>query len=78
MNENQFLEKIKDLEDENATLKEQLKKYTSPARNKKYYETHKEEIKQKNKETITPDKKREYNQRYNLKKKGEIRISETT
>jgi hypothetical protein len=77
MDENQFLEKIKELEDENATLKEQLKKYTSPVRNKKYYETHKEEIKQKNKETITQDKKREYNQRYNLKKKGKILISET-
>ena len=78
MDTEQLLEKIRLLEEENSTLKEQLKKYTSPARNKKYYETHKEEIKQKNKETITPEKKREYNQRYNLKKKGQILISETT
>jgi phage protein D len=77
MNQEQLLEKIRILESENASLKEQLKKYTSPARNKKYYENHKEEIKQKNKETITSEKKKEYNQRYNLKKKEKKLISET-
>jgi len=77
MNQEQLLEKISILESENASLKEQLKKYTSPARNKKYYENHKEEIKQKNKETITSEKKKEYNQRYNLKKKEKKLISET-
>ena len=77
MDQEQLLEKINILESENASLKEQLKKYTSPARNKKYYENHKEEIKQKIKETITPEKKKEYNQRYDLKKKEKKLISET-
>jgi hypothetical protein len=47
-------EKIKELTDENFKLKEelqltkeQLKKYTAPSNMKKYYESHKEEIKKK-------------------------------
>jgi hypothetical protein len=34
----------------NKELEEHLKKYTAPTRNKSYYENHKKEIKQKNKE----------------------------
>ena len=35
---------------ENEKLKENLKKYTAPSRNKKYYENHRDEIIQKAKE----------------------------
>lgn len=49
--------KIKLLEEENKKLQEELfktkehiKKYTSPSRSKTYYETHKEEVINKNKE----------------------------
>jgi hypothetical protein len=73
----ELLHKIKFLEEENNTLrieleetKEHLKKYTAPKRNKKYYETHKEELLNKMKlEPITSDKKKEYNKNYYLKKK---------
>jgi hypothetical protein len=63
-------EKILLLEKENEELKDHLKKYTAPARNKKYYETHKAELLNKMKETpIAPDKKKEYNKNYYLKQK---------
>ena len=70
-NENEDLkEKLMLLEKENEELKEHLKKYTAPARNKKYYETHKEKLLHKMKETpIAPDKKKEYNKNYYFKKK---------
>ncbi len=54
-------------------LKEKLKKYTAPKRNKTFYENHKEEIIKRNKEYIqknkdnlkkpNPDKIKEYNKR---------------
>lgn len=63
-------EKIMLLEKENDDLKEHLKKYTAPTRHKKYYETHKEQLLNKMKETpISADKKKEYNKNYYLKKK---------
>jgi hypothetical protein len=73
----ELLDKIKILEEENKTLrieldetKEHLKKYTAPKRNKKYYETHKEELLNKMKlEPISSDKRKEYNKNYYLKKK---------
>lgn len=75
--EEEFLNKIKFLEKENEKLKnelqdvkEHLKKYTSPNRSKKYYEEHKEKLLAKMKEKpITPDKRKEYNKNYYLKKK---------
>jgi len=77
VNENVILkEKILLLEDKNNELKEKLKKYTSPVRNKKYYENHKNEINQKIKENkevnnymISNEKKKEYNKRAYLKRK---------
>lgn len=70
------------LKDEIIILKEHLKKYTAPARNRKYYENHKEEIIQKVKEyqsnkqpnnkvkqTISNEKKKEYNKRAYEKRK---------
>jgi hypothetical protein len=63
-------EKIIALEEELEKTKEHLKKYTAPKRNKKYYETHKEELLEKIKGKIVPtDKKKEYNKTYYLKKK---------
>jgi len=57
MNNEELLTKIKNYEDRIFNLenelnqtKEHLKKYTAPSNMKKYYENHKEEIKQKVKE----------------------------
>jgi|TARA_Y100000389_G_C17406928_1_gene488603 hypothetical protein len=57
MNNDELLSKIKNyeerilyLENELNQTKEHLKKYTAPSNMKKYYENHKEEIKQKVKE----------------------------
>ena len=69
--------KIIILEEENLKLrtelkeiKEHLKKYTAPFRHKIYYETHKEEILNKQKTYIVPDeKKKEYARKAYLKKK---------
>ena len=59
MDENILLKnKINKLEKEIIELKEHLKKYTAPTRYKKYYENHKEELLQKNREY------REKNSRY--------------
>ena len=69
--------KIKELEEElektkqeNSILKEKLKNYTAPPRSKTYYENHKDEIINKNKEYkkkrimymkfVSPEKKKEY------------------
>lgn len=67
---NELKEKLLILEKENEDLKLHLKKYTAPSRNKKYYDTHKEELLNKMKENpISSDKKKEYNKNYYLKKK---------
>ena len=74
-------DKIKLLEEENEILKEKLKKYTAPTRSKKFYENHKEEIQQKNKEykektnyykNISPEKKKEYARTAYLNKKEKL------
>ena len=79
MDENILLKnKINKLEKEIIELKEHLKKYTAPTRYKKYYENHKEELLQKNREyreknnyqyIISSDRKKEYNKKAYLKKK---------
>jgi len=88
MDENILLKnKINELENEIIELKEHLKKYTAPKRYKKYYENHKEELLQKNKEyikktnyfenyeyTVLPDKRKEYNKRAYLKRKENNKI----
>jgi hypothetical protein len=70
--------KILELENLIKILKEKLKKYTSPKRNKKFYENHKEEIIKKNKEykekinynkKPTPEKIKEYNKKAYEKRK---------
>ena len=57
MNNEDLIKQIENLKKENENLKneliktqEHLKKYTSPSNMKKYYEIHKEEIKEKVKE----------------------------
>jgi hypothetical protein len=55
--------KIKKLKEEIINLKEHLKKYTNPARNKKYYETHKEELK---KEIIKNQHLHQNNEKYGI------------
>ena len=72
-----LLIKIKLLEIDNDNLrnelnitKEHLKKYTSPNRNKKYYEKNKELLLNKMKQkTIPNDKRKEYNKTSYLKRK---------
>jgi hypothetical protein len=81
--------RIKELEDENAKLKEELhatkehlKKYTAPASSKVYYEKHKEIVKQRIKEcrekanyvaNISPEKKKEYNKQAYLRRKEKFK-----
>jgi hypothetical protein len=69
------------LKEEIEILKEKLKNYTAPKRSKKFYEIHKEEIKQKVREykektnynsNIPKEKKKEYNRIAYLKKKEKI------
>ena len=59
-------------------LREHLKKYTAPSRNKKYYENHRDEIIQKskeykektgNKKVVLPEKIKEYNKKAYEKRK---------
>ena len=73
------LENNKLLLNELEESKIKLRKYTAPARNKKYYETHKEEIKVKVKErakknppkTTDPELRKIHNKKYYEKKKNE-------
>jgi hypothetical protein len=83
------INKIKLLEEENMKLrnelketKEHLKKYTSPLRNKTYYEENKEKHKQQVKEyrektnyvyEVLPEKKKEYARRAYLNKKEKLK-----
>lgn len=70
--------KYNELLGKNEELNSHLKKYTSPERNKKYYQNHKEEVKKSvlehRKKTgyqphITPEKRKEYNKTAYLKRK---------
>ena len=73
-------EKIKELEEENAFLKqelfetkEHLKKYTSPSRSKTYYENHKYELLEKMKKyKQTPEQIKDRNKKAYLKKKEKM------
>jgi hypothetical protein len=82
MEETNLYNKIKELEDENALLKEKLKNYTAPKRSKTFYENHKENVLQKNKEykektnyyaNLSSEKKKEYAKRAYLNKKEKIK-----
>jgi hypothetical protein len=83
------INKIKLLEEENMKLrnelndtKEHLKKYTSPLRNKTYYEENKEKHKQQVKEyrektnyvyEVSPEKKKEYARTAYLNKNNRLK-----
>ncbi|ARF11466.1 hypothetical protein Klosneuvirus_1_323 [Klosneuvirus KNV1] len=85
---NELLEKYNQLKldydnlfKEKEELEVRLKKYTAPERKRKFYENHKEEIKQKVKEhkiktgykpQISEEKKKEYNRRAYLKRKEKM------
>jgi hypothetical protein len=71
MDEKQLLKKEnEELKNKVIELEERLKKYTAPARHKKYYEENKEEILKKQKEyVVSSEKKKEYARRAYLKKK---------
>ena len=74
MNVEELINKNKLLEEENKELKEKLKKYTAPARHKKYYENHKQELLSKNKEYKVPsEKKKEYARTAYLNKKEKLK-----
>ncbi len=63
-------EENKKLRDELTAVKEQLKKYTAPARNKTFYENHKEELLEKMKANpISSEKRKEINKRAYQKRK---------
>ena len=69
----QLLQKIGLLENELEQTKDKLKKYTAPSRHKSFYNNHKEEILQKNKdyynEKVTPEKRKQYARTAYLNKK---------
>lgn len=75
-------ERIKELEEKNAKLEEELqatkdhlKKYTAPARNKKHYEANKEVIKSRGykKSVVSPEKRKEYARQAYLNKKEKMK-----
>jgi hypothetical protein len=79
MDEQSYINKINELEKENAELKEKLKNYTAPKRSKKFYENHKSEILIKNKEykektnynvNLSQEKKKEYARQAYLNQKA--------
>ena len=66
--ENKLLKiEIEILQKELIDTKENLKKYTAPERNKKYYDLHKEEIISKQK-PVSSEKRKEYNRISYLKR----------
>jgi hypothetical protein len=82
MNIDDILNQVKILEEENKELKEKLKKYTAPTRSKVFYEKHKEEILQQNKEykkqtnyydNLSQEKKKEYARTAYLNKKEKLK-----
>ena len=74
MNNEDLLNKIKQLEEELEKTKEHLKKYTAPSRSKTYYENHKEELLNKMKKyTPSPDKIKEKNRKAYLKRKEKMK-----
>ena len=81
MNNEELLIKYKLLEEENKKLqnelistKEHLKKYTAPARNKTFYENHKEELLEKMKlNPVSSEKRKEINKRAYQKRKEKLK-----
>ena len=81
MDIDELIHKNKLLEDEVALLRDKLKNYTAPKRSKKFYEVHKDELLQKNKEykektnyysNLSQEKEREYARTAYLNKKAKL------
>jgi hypothetical protein len=71
---NHLKETIQKLEQELQETKDHLKKYTAPARTKTYYDNHKEDILNKNKNyQISPEKKKQYARQAYLNKKEKLK-----
>ncbi len=80
-------EKIKEILEENAKLKEELqatkehlKKYTAPSSRKEYYEKNKDVIKERNNKyktntnyKSTPEQRKEYNKHAYLRRKEKLK-----
>lgn len=69
--------KIEKLVKELEETKQHLKKYTSPERNKKYYNEHKKEIIAKQKPTPS-EKRKEYNRISYLRRKANNELNNNT
>ncbi len=68
-------QKIIELYEKIAEMKEHLDKYTKPKRNKRFYENHKDEIKEKNYEyrkKVSKDNIKEYNKKAYEKRKAKL------
>jgi hypothetical protein len=86
INKNKSLEEeLQQTKEELIKTKEHLKKYTAPSNMKKYYENHKEEIKQKVKEhkektnyvyVPSPEQKKEWARTAYLNKKAKFKKME--
>ena len=75
LSEEDYQTKINELEEELRVLKEKLKSYTSPDRNKIFYKNHKDELKIKSKNyknNLSSEKKKEYARRAYLNKKEKM------
>ena len=81
MDIDELMHKNKLLEEEVALLRDKLKNYTAPKRSKTFYENHKDEILQKNKEykektnyysNLSKEKKKEYARTAYLNKKAKL------
>ena len=76
-------EELHQTKEELSQTKEHLKKYTAPSRSKNYYNNHKEDVLQKNKEykqktnytyKVSPEKKKEYARTAYLNKKDKNKL----
>lgn len=77
MENEQLKNKIAELEKELEETKEHLKRYTAPAYKKVYYETHKNEIKEKKKTYVpTEEQKKKWARQAYLNKKAKMKENE--
>ena len=68
-----LLKENEELKNKVVELEERLKKYTAPARSKKFYETHKEELLEKMKKyKPSPEQIKETNRKAYLKRKEKM------
>ncbi len=79
---NELKNKINELEKENITLKEHLKKYTNAPSNKRYYEKNKDKVKEQGANYLkklneeNPEKIKEYRRNAYLKRKEKLKNEE--